>query len=314
MKSTVNRTDRSAAFIAGDWGTTAARFWLCADDGSVLDARECSGVAEFGGDRAALLAAFDATAAEWPQRLPAVLCGMIGSNLGLQDSGNLETPVSFDKLIGKAARLGHAGREIAIVPGLRTINRLGEPDVMRGEETQVAGACALADLDEGIFALPGTHNKWVTVARHRITAFQTAMTGELFNALARHSILVAKVEQVHCDAAFETGAANGLFHKGADLLALLFSTRTRQLAGQFSPEEAESYLSGLLIGSDVAGAGPLIEASGHNRIGLICNAQLGARYAWAIEQAGYKAVQYSGADCARSGLVHAWRCLFAPAS
>jgi 2-dehydro-3-deoxygalactonokinase len=314
MKYTVNRTDRPAAFIAGDWGTSAARFWLCAEDGAALDAREGAGIAEFGGDRTRLLAAVDAVSGEWPQRLPAVLCGMIGSNLGLQDSGSLDTPVSFDRLIGKAARLSHAGREIAIVPGLRTINRLGEPDVMRGEETQVAGACALAGLDEGIFALPGTHNKWVTVAGRRITGFQTAMTGEMFNALARHSILVAKVEQVHCDAAFETGTANGLCHKGADLLTLLFSTRTRQLAGQFSPAEAESYLSGLLIGSDVAAAAPLIEASGHDRIGLICNAQLGARYAWAIGQAGYKVVQHSGADCARIGLAHAWRHLFAPAS
>jgi 2-dehydro-3-deoxygalactonokinase len=261
-----------------------------------------------------LIAAFDAVTADWPQRLPAVLCGMIGSNLGLQDGGRLETPTAFDMLVAKAARLNHSGRDIAIIPGLRTINRLGEPDVMRGEETQVAGACTLAGLDEGIFALPGTHNKWVTVEGRRITGFQTAMTGEMFNALARYSILVPKVEQVHCDAAFEAGAVKGLVHKGADLLALLFSTRTRQLTGELKPAEAEGYLSGLLIGSDVAGAAGLIEPSGQNRIDLICNAKLGARYAWTIDRAGYQAVQHSGADSARSGLVYAWRSLYTPGS
>ncbi|PMU87476.1 2-dehydro-3-deoxygalactonokinase, partial [Pseudomonas sp. GP01-A4] len=72
-----------------------------------------------------------------------------------------------------------------IVPGL-AVNQPGRPgDVMRGEETQILGA----GVRDGILVLPGTHSKWATLEAGRVTGFRTAMTGELYAVLLRHSLL-----------------------------------------------------------------------------------------------------------------------------
>ena len=86
------------------------------------------------------------------------------------------------------ARIDHAGRPVALVPGL-AIENDAMPDVMRGEETQIFGALALSGRDAGLFLLPGTHSKWAEVAGGRIVSFRTFMTGEVFGALKDHTIL-----------------------------------------------------------------------------------------------------------------------------
>ena len=64
----------------------------------------------------------------------------------------------------------------------------GVPDVMCGEETQVAGAMN-NQTENGLFVLPGTHSKWVITSKGRIEGFMTFMSGELFSVLVEHSIL-----------------------------------------------------------------------------------------------------------------------------
>ena len=76
--------------------------------------------------------------------------------------------------------------EMHILAGIR---QLHPPDVMRGEETQIAGVLLREPGFEGVICLPGTHTKWAEVAGGIITSFQTFMTGELFGLLSTQSVL-----------------------------------------------------------------------------------------------------------------------------
>src|SRR5712675_3705817 len=70
------------SFVAGDWGTTHLRLFLCDADGRVLDSAAGPGAASVRGDFPRV---FDSLLAGWRQRfgpLPAVLCGMVGSSIG----------------------------------------------------------------------------------------------------------------------------------------------------------------------------------------------------------------------------------------
>ena len=163
------------ALVALDWGTTSLRAWLLDGRGRVLDsARAPRGVMQVaGGDFAGALG--DVTAA-WPS-LPAIAAGMVGSAQGWVEAPYLPCPASPGDLAG--ALVQAPGRELWIVPG---VLRPGDhPDVMRGEETQIAGALALRpDLAaDARLVLPGTHSKWARVSAGRVASFTTYMTGEV---------------------------------------------------------------------------------------------------------------------------------------
>jgi 2-dehydro-3-deoxygalactonokinase len=130
---------------------------------------------------------------------------------------------------------------------------------MRGEETQIFGALSLNPaLTSGrhLLVLPGTHNKWTVVEDGQVTGFVTAPVGETFALLKAHSTLAAGGGS-QADGSPE-GFALGLErigqHGAARLPHLMFETRSRQLLDKMSPADAMGYLSGLLIGADVAAA------------------------------------------------------------
>ena len=148
---------------------------------------------------------------------------------------------------------------IHFVPGLSLIGADGVPDVMRGEETQIIGAVGGGRAVRGrrAIVLPGTHSKWALAEDGRIVWFATFMTGELFAVLKEHSILGRLMAgDAHDDAAFARGLAYAQSGPGG-LLKRLFSVRTLGLFDRAAGERrSPSYLSGLLIGSEIArGAG-----------------------------------------------------------
>ncbi len=177
-----------AAFIAGDWGTSRLRLYLCDAAGGVLARTEGEGAAVGGHAER-----FAAAVADWDAaygRLPAVLGGMVGSTIGWKEVPYLVCPARPRAIAGAALRFQQDGRAIVIVPGLKCAGPI--PDVMRGEEVQILGALRLRpDLAQGrhIFCLPGTHAKWVTVADGEVTDFHTTLSGELFELLRKHSVL-----------------------------------------------------------------------------------------------------------------------------
>ena len=232
-------------FIAVDWGTTNRRAYRIDSSGECVD--------EFEDGKGALSVPkgeFPAAAAEIRNRLgdlPMLLAGMAGSNRGWVEAPYVPCPSGIDDLVNN---LVWAGEREAIVPGLSDIGE-GRADVMRGEEVQLLGAIAAADIPrDALVCHPGTHNKWVAVERGRIARFRTVMTGELFSLLKQHSILGDLLQaDVETGDAFANGVAHALAHD--DLPAELFAIRARWLLGKTERDSSASYASGLLIGTDV---------------------------------------------------------------
>src|SRR5262249_49070945 len=110
--------------------------------------------------------------------------------------------------------------------------------------------------------LPGTHAKWVRVRDRRIVQFRTFMTGEVFAALCEHTILGRTMRRAATPdlAAFDRGVAVARSGEArAGILSTMFSTRTLGLVGALAPEAQADYLSGLLIGHEIAALAELGE-------------------------------------------------------
>jgi 2-dehydro-3-deoxygalactonokinase len=232
-------------FIAVDWGTTNRRAYRIDSSGACID--------EFEDDKGILSlerSGFPAAVAEIRQRLgdePLLLAGMIGSNRGWQEAPYVPAPAGIEEV---AAALVWPGERQAIVPGV-SYQGDGRADVMRGEEVQLLGAVVAGQVPpDALVCHPGTHNKWVQVESGRIAVFRTVMTGELFNLLKEYSILADLLKaEAESNEAFRRGVRHALEHD--DLPSELFAVRARVLLDQAPRREAASYISGLLIGSDV---------------------------------------------------------------
>ena len=285
----------------GDWGTTNLRAWVVAQDGVVLNRADFPlGVSALAPGEAAERFETEVRPTLGAADLPAMLCGMIGSTLGWVTAPYLDCPTS---LTGLARALVTAAPNVKILPGL-ACQGLAGPDVMRGEETQILGwlaADAAHRRGRHVLCLPGTHAKWVEVEDGNILRFVTAMTGELFAVLTRHSIL--RTEAPADDpAAFDEGVkAAG---DGSALSARLFSARSRIVTGLAPASAAASYLSGMLIGSEVASLSPLFSGG---PVALIGDAGLCRAYQNALKIAGRPSSRTDGDTAVLAGLTSLWR-------
>jgi 2-dehydro-3-deoxygalactonokinase len=280
--------------IAVDWGTSSARAYRLAPDGAVLARREGAGgilrVPE-GGFPAALTEMVGEWLAAGETRV--LLSGMVGSRQGWQEAPYLACPAGLGELAAALVPVPFAGATVRLVPGLSAEDAAGTPEVMRGEEVQVFGA--LAGDEDAMICLPGSHAKWVRVAGGRIIGFTTSMTGEAFAALSSHTILGRMMTgPAEVGPAFEAGVAGSA--EGGGLLHHLFGTRALGLFGRLAPEDAASYLSGLLIGHDVAAA-----MTAPALVRLVGSGPLMALYGWAIALKGGQAVP-GDPDAAARGL------------
>lgn len=293
----------NAALIALDWGTSTLRGYLLGRDGEPLDERSAPlGILKVpGGD---FLDAFEQTCGDWlgsAPELPAIACGMIGSRQGWLEAPYVSCPAPFDALASRLVNVPtRSARGLRLVPGLSSRDAVGIPDVIRGEETQVFGALA-AGGQEGLFILPGTHSKWAWVADGRIDRFSTYLTGELYAVLKEHSILGRLLNHGarHSSSAFQDGLRLA-FREPTRLMHRLFSVRALGLFGELSQEDGESYLSGLLIGTEVQSA---IGGSRPSAATLVGEQTLCSRYAEVLAAAGIEP-RYGGEHPARVGL---WR-------
>lgn len=296
-------------FLALDWGTTNLRAWVADRDGRTLSHREFPlGVAGHGPGEAARSFVDIVRPAMAAEALPAVLCGMIGSNLGWQAVPYLDCPASFAALHGALHAIDMPGPPVWIVPGLRVERPDGNgPDVMRGEETHIFG-WAMADparqRGEHLICHPGTHAKWARLVDGRVESFVTAMTGELFALLRQHSALRV-ADATESTQAFDEGLrAAG---DGGALGSRLFTARSRVVGGAMPSERVESYLSGLLIGAEVAATPALLGVGKQAAITIIGDLALCARYRRAIEWHGYEAEVHDGETAVISGLAALYR-------
>jgi 2-dehydro-3-deoxygalactonokinase len=305
------------ALVGLDWGTTSLRAHAFSPAGEVLDSRERPwGIRQLppGGFAGALAA----IAGDWlggPASPPAIACGMVGSRDGWREVPYVECPADVATVARGLVSVDTPSGPLHLVPGLRQGG--DRPDVMRGEETQLAGAVAAGDAPaDAVFILPGTHAKWVTIEGGRVTRFTTHLTGELFALLRDHSLLGVPAKGVPGRAltadgitaggaaaagdAFDRGLATARASGPAGLSGRLFTTRSLFLTGSLAAADTLDYLSGLLVGEEIRSG--LAEHGDHPAtICLVGDARLCFRYARGLAAFGASAVAILG-DTAPAGL------------
>ncbi|MBE5254468.1 2-dehydro-3-deoxygalactonokinase [Mixta mediterraneensis] len=246
-------------YIAVDWGTSNFRALSVRDGVLIKSVQDSCGVGKCQQDvlpgmlKQQLLRLDDA----YDEQLPVLLCGMIGSNIGIADAGYLDMPLSFSQLLGKGMKLpGILPNPLTLRPGIcdKRVN-----EICRGEEMQLAGALTLSDAST--FAAVGTHSKWLKVKRsqQQVTGLQTLITGELYHLLLKHSVVGKGLpEQIPSTAAFQAGVERALsvVQEEAELVTELFRCRGRYILDALAKEDAASWLSGLLMGYEIARGHP----------------------------------------------------------
>lgn len=280
-------------FIAADWGTTNRRAYLMDGAGKCVD--------EFEDDKGIMSVpkgGFREAVAEVRERLgdrPLLLAGMVGSNRGWIEAPYVPCPAGIEEL-GASLVWAEPGRT-AIVPGVSFVDS-DEADVMRGEEVQLLGAFAARMIPaDCLVCHPGTHNKWARLEGGRIARFTTVMTGELFNLLKEHSILSELLEgTAEPDEAFARGVRRGL--NDCRLTAELFKIRARVLLGQAEANDAASYASGLLLGTDVRTG---VAESFDEEIVVMGRPELTRLYAEALRVAGKRPREVDGEQAFLAG-------------
>lgn len=285
------------AWIAVDWGTSNLRVWAMGPDGSIIaEAASDDGMGKLTREayEPALLRLIEPWLAGRP---PVIACGMVGSRQGWCEAPYRTVPCTPLDMTGQVAAPTTDPRlKVRIAPGLKQTQ---PADVMRGEETQIAGALALMPGYDGVLCLPGTHSKWVHISAGEVVSFQTFMTGEMFALLSEHSVLRHGMQGTGWDdAAFDTGVSDAL-SRPERIGARLFSLRAEGLIAGLSPAAARSRLSGLLIGTELAAAKPYWLGQ---QVTLIGAEKLSTAYARALSVQGVQAQRLSATDCTIAGL------------
>jgi 2-dehydro-3-deoxygalactonokinase len=294
-----------AALIAVDWGTTRCRAMLLDRTGAVIaEADSADGIAALGG--VGHEDAFNALVSQWP-KVAAIMAGMVGSRQGWHEAAYVSVPTSPDSLAeGLLTFETSDHRPVAIVPGLVLRSDARDGDVMRGEETQLVGLMEEEPGFSGIAILPGTHSKWAAIENGKITTFQTFLTGEVFELLARKSFLRHSVAEDADDIAGSADfslAVRRSVQEGLPFLGAIFSVRVRQLLDGVSGDDNLAYLSGLVIGGEIAAARQIGLLDAGRPIRIVGSRTLARCYHAAFGVAGYTADTRDGSALVRRGLV-----------
>jgi len=242
-------------WIAVDWGTSHLRAYAMTDQGEILeDAQSDKGMGALDSDQfeTALLALIS----DWLDEhttTPVIACGMVGAKQGWAEAPYRAVPCTPTDAGMLRAPVGCPRLNVSIISGL---SQASPPDVMRGEETQIAGYLAKNPDFDGIICLPGTHSKWVQISAGEVVSFKTFMTGEIFALLSKQSVLRHSIAESGWDTdAFEAALADAI-SKPQQFAARLFSLRASALLDGLTPAAARARLSAALIGIELAAARP----------------------------------------------------------
>jgi len=285
--------------IGLDWGTTSLRAYRLDQAGAVLEKRESKAgilsvkpggfpdeLRNIGGD--------------WLEagETLVVIAGMAGSKQGWAEAPYLPCPASVAEVARATLPVPFSATRVRLVPGLKARDANGVPEVMRGEETQILGVLDHLPQQEATLCLPGSHSNWERVRAGQILDFSPHMKGEVFAALSAHTILARSLDHgaAHHPGAFARGLDRA--RQGGGLLHQLFGLRSLSLFDAMPQMEAASYLSGLLIGHEVAAA---LEAGVAPPVHLVDAEALTLRYAAALAAFGIPSVTLEE-DAAARGL------------
>lgn len=281
----------TARYIAIDWGSTNLRAWLYQGDKCLESRQSEAGVTRLKGKSPEAVLA-EVTQNWRDSATPVVMAGMVGSNVGWKIAPYLPVPAHFSAI---GEQLTSVGDKIWIIPGL-CVSRDDNHNVMRGEETQLLGARTLSP--SSVYVMPGTHSKWVRADNAQIHDFRTVMTGELHHLLLRYSLVGAGLpEQETSPVAFTAGLERGLATPA--ILPQLFEVRASHVLGTLPRAQVSEFLSGLLIGAEVA---TLSESFDARQITIVAGDALAERYQQAFSAIGRHATVVSGEKAFQAGI------------
>ena len=287
--------------IAIDWGTTNFRAFLLDEEGQIQNKHSAArGIAHLKatGFPTVLANELQSWLKQYP-KIPVIMSGMIGSRQGWHEVPYCHCPIPLKNLAKHLYKIStDTTRTLAIVPGLAYQNSDKTcSDVMRGEETQILGALIATEKKDAVICLPGTHSKWAQIKENSLIEFTTYMTGELFALLSTHSMLAKIMENSTEDEnTFKQGLA--FAQQSFGLSALLFNVRAQVLLGHIPSQAARSYLSGLLIGYEIA------HNSTQQEIVLIADEKLAYWYGIAFDYLKRKYIKLDGEEITAKGLFY----------
>ncbi|EPE7491357.1 2-dehydro-3-deoxygalactonokinase [Cronobacter universalis] len=284
----------TSRYIAIDWGSTNLRAWLFQDEQCLESRQSEAGVTRLNGRTPEAVLA-QVTAGWRDNATPVVMAGMVGSNAGWKIAPYLPCPARFADI---GSQLTTVAERVFIIPGL-CVSRDDNRNVMRGEETQLLGARELAPAP--LYIMPGTHCKWVQADAQQVNDFRTVMTGELHHLLLTHSLIGAGLpEQQQSADAFNAGLEQGAETDAP--LTRLFEVRAAHVLGSLAREHVAEFLSGLLIGNEVASQLRHWQPDSKQPLTLVASPSLASRYQRALALLGYTAQALEGDRAFQTGI------------
>lgn len=294
-------------FVLVDWGTSNLRVWIT----SFKNGLKMQVVSPQGAGNLASNQFYDiiknilheaGVKLQTAEKLPVIICGMAGARNGWKEASYLPIPASCFQVSEVPVRIQTDELDVYILPGVAQYNTV-TPDVMRGEETQLLGLCVQQPDFSGMVCLPGTHSKWALLDRGTIKSFRTAMTGELFALLSKHSVLRHVVGEVGLfkveDSSFKDGVLAG-YNCPEQIVFDLFSVRARGLLLSCTATEAAARLSGMLIGAEISAASSGKIKDKH--CALVATGRMQLLYKKAFEHLEYGFEQFDADILAQTGL------------
>ena len=226
---------------------------------------------------------------------------MIGSAQGWYEAGYLSGQIGVDELSSGMVKVPDTQLNVMIVPGIRGVSVAGLNDVVRGEETLLAGWLQQQTDCEAVFCLPGTHSKWIVAREGQVNQLTTFMTGELFELMRTRSILAPLI-----DSQAVADSKSDIFSKGltlaqspAGLLHQMFAIRAGALTGQFAKSDVLTLLSGVLVGAECLAVKSLVQ---NRSVTLMSSGDLKQTYQNAFEHFGFVFSVADSEQAAQKGL------------
>jgi len=272
-------------WIAVDWGTSRMRLWALNAQGEIVEtAAADAGMAKVaqGQFETTLLQLIEPWIAGHQDPVPVIACGMVGARQGWQEVPYEAVPCTpstqFSKVVTESDQV-----DVRICWGLK---QHSPADVMRGEETQIAGLLHSRSDYDGVVCLPGTHCKWARLNLGQVAEFQSFMTGELYELLAKSSVLRFSIldDDWHSDS-FDEAVLTAL-DGPVSITGRLFGLRAESLVSKTGGHGSAARLSGYLIGLELASARRFWESS---EVSIIGASKLAKHYQRALRLAGSSA-------------------------
>ena len=238
-------------WVALDWGTSNFRAYLMENNNVIDQVSTQEGMKFVDQKEFENILVKNITA--WRKKFNikiVIASGMVGAKQGWVEVPYINSPCDIRNLNFKTLNILD-DINIHILSGVSQSN---PSDVMRGEETQIAGFL-FNNIDfNGSICLPGTHSKWVDLNSYDIKKFTSFLTGELYEIVKKYSILKHSLNTTRLEDEIVKSAANLIIENPSLISNKLFEIRAENLLKNSNQISNNSKLVGYLLGIELSGS------------------------------------------------------------